>query len=176
MSNLTPIKIVMPYWIFCLVLYAFGPFKWVTYHPVTFWTLNILFLLLFSVGWLLGIRLKSATIYRWNSYDSNDARVLKGLRIKIVINLIYEAINLFRTFFFSSFDVTGLIKRLIYGIQNMGDSYNSFQESIKLNSVNVVGGSLMTMFNVIWDFWAFSTLLLSILYFKRLNMIDKIVT
>ena len=176
MSNLTPIKIVIPYWIFCLLLYAFGPFKWVTYHPVTFWTLNILFLLLFSVGWILGIRLKSATIYRWNSYDPNDARILKGLHIKIVINCIYEAINLFRMFFFSSFDVTGLIKRLIYGIQNMGDSYNSFQESIMLNTVNVVGGSLMTMFNVVWDFWAFSTLLLSILYLKRLNIIDKIIT
>ena len=176
MTKLTPIKIIMPYWIFCLLFYAFGPFKWVTYHPFVFWTLNILFLVLFAIGWFGGMHLKSLNIYRWDKYDPRDERLLKDLNSKIIINFIYEVINLFRTFSFSSFDVSGLIKRLIYGIQNMGDSYNSFQDSIMLNSVNVVGGSLVTMFNIVWEFFAFSTVLLSILYYKRLNIINKILT
>ena len=54
-KKITPVKIFVPYWIFTLVLYAFGPLDWVTYHPVIFWTLNILFIIAFIIGWQVEI-------------------------------------------------------------------------------------------------------------------------
>lgn len=173
MNKVTPVKIFSLYWIFCLLLYAFGPFRWVTFKPVLFWTLNILYLLFFYLGWGSSRIFNLGGARRWT--ETNDRRLVKKLGYLIYINLFYEIINTFRMFQFTSFDVGGLVNRLSYGISNMGDSYNSFQDNVNATSAGVVGGSLVTLFNYVWDIWAFSTLIFSVMYFKKLKLHQKII-
>ncbi len=173
MHKLSPIKIFLVYWVFSLVLYAFGPFAWVTYKPLLFWSLNILFLLAFCLGWRLSDRVSFGGGAAWT--DQDTASLIRRLGPMLCINLIFEVLNLFRIFAFSSFDFVGLIKRVIYGISNMGDSYNSFQESINVSSAGVVGGKLVSLFNYVWDIWGYSTLLFGVLLFKKLKAHFKVV-
>lgn len=172
MRKLSPLKIFLVYWSFTLILYAFGPFSWVTYTPVLFWTLNIFYIVAFSLGWIISKKVHISRDRKWGEMD--DHHLIKKMGIMLYINLFYEVINLFRTFLFSTFDVSGLIIRLINGIRNMGDSYNEFQNSIvTAEGSNVVGGTFITLFNYIWDIWAFSIILLSLLYFKQLKKHQK---
>ena len=39
-----PIAVIAAYLIFTLILYEAGPFKWVTYHPLRFWSFQILYI------------------------------------------------------------------------------------------------------------------------------------
>ncbi|MBE5775004.1 MAG: hypothetical protein E7337_13905 [Clostridiales bacterium] len=173
MKRVTPVKIFTLYWAFCLLLYAFGPFKWVTYKPVLFWSLNILYYVFFCLGWVSAGKFSFGGYRTWT--DRNDRRLVKQLGFLVYVNLFYEIINIFRTFLFASFDVGGLVNRISSGISNMGDSYNSFQDNVNATSAGVVGGSLITLFNYVWDIWAFSTLIFSVMYFKKLKKHQKII-
>lgn len=172
MKKLSPLTIFIIYWTFTLLLYAFGPYNWVTYRPILFWALNITYLFAFIAGWALSS--KAVTSRRGAEWTKEDDRsLLRRLGPLLYINLFYEVINLFRTFLFANFNVSGLIQRIIYGITNMGDSYNSFQDNVNITSAGVVGGSLITLFNYIWDIWGFSTLIFGALYFKKLKIHQK---
>ncbi len=174
MRKLSPLKIFLIYWSFTLVLYAFGPFKWVTYKPILFWTLNILYIFAFLIGWIFGKNINTGGGKAWGNSDDNN--LIKKLNIMLYINLFYEIINLFRTFLFSKFDISGLTVRLINGIRNMGDSYNEFQNNIDtIDGSSVVGGTPITLFNYVWEIWAFSVILLSMLYFRKLKFHQKII-
>ena len=174
MKKITPIKIFLFYWIFTLLLYSFGPFKWVTYRPFLFWTLNILFIVLFCLGWIICKKVSTGGQRVWTKNDDN--RLIRRLGPLIYVNFFYEVINIFRMFLFSRFDIPGLAHRIMNGISNMGGSYNSFQDNVNVSSANVVGGSIISLFNYVWDIWAFSTLLLSVLYFKKLRLHEKIIS
>lgn len=172
MKILSPLKIFIIYWAFSLLLYAFGPFAWVTYQPILFWTLHFLFLFAFVAGWLLSGKIVTNRRGReWTEVD--DRGLLKRFGPLLYINLFYEVINLFRSFLFANFNVSALIQRIIFGITNMGDSYNSFQDNINVTSAGVVGGSIITLFNYVWDIWGFSTLIFGVLYFKKLKFHQK---
>ncbi|MCI8995577.1 MAG: oligosaccharide repeat unit polymerase [Lachnospiraceae bacterium] len=174
MSKLSPLKIFSIYWTFTLILYAFGPFNWVTYKPILFWTLNILYIVAFLGGWRFSRKVSIGGHKKWDDRDDND--LIKKLNVMIYINLFYEIINLFRIFLFSEFDIVGLIARVISGIKDMGSSYDSFQESIgTLEGANILGGTFITIFNYIWEMWAFSAILLSILYFTKLKFHHKVI-
>lgn len=172
MKKLSPLKIFLIYWVFTLFLYAFGPFAWVTYKPFFFWSFNILFIAAFVFGWLLS---EKAVVGRrgveWTYED--DKRLIRCLGPLLYINLFYEIVNLFRVFLFANFNVSALIQRIIFGITNMGDSYNSFQDNVNVTSAGIVGGTAITLFNFVWDIWAFSTLIFGVLYFKKLRFHQK---
>lgn len=174
MKKISPLKIFLIYWIFTLILYAYGPFKWVTNKPLLFWSLNIVYLFLFCIGWSICRKVNTGGKRRWT--DQDEKKLLRRLGPLLCINLLYEVVNVFRMFLFSSFDVPGLIRRIMSGISNMGGSYNSFQDNVNITSANVVGGSIVTIFNYIWDIWSFSTLLFGILYFKKLKLHQKIIS
>ena len=159
MRKLSPPKIFLVYWSFTLILYAFGPFNWVTYKPVLFWTLNILYIVAFLLGWIFGRNISTGGYRKWE--DTDDIYLIKKIGVMIYINLFYEIINLFRTFLFSKFDIVGLTARLASGIKDMGNSYNDYQDSIgTIEGAKVVGGVFITLFNYIWEIWAFSAVLL----------------
>lgn len=172
MFTISPLIIFIIYWAFTLFLYAYGPFAWVTYSPFIFWTLNILFIIAFVFGWLLS---KKVVVGRrgieWTYED--EKKLIHRLGLLLYINLFYEVINLFRAFLFDSLDVSALIQRIILGITNMGDAYNSFQNNVNATSAEVVGGVAITLFNFVWDIWGFSTLFFGALYFKRLKFHQK---
>ena len=171
MGKLSPIRIFVIYWGFTLLLYAFGPFAWVTYEPILFWSLNIIFIFAFFIGWIISEKEGIKREIEWT--DEDDKGLLKRLGPLLYINLFYEVVNLFRTFLFDNFNFSALIKRIIFGITNMGDSYNSFQNNVNATSADVVGGHFVTMFNYIWEIWSFPILFFGILYFKKLQLHQK---
>lgn len=174
MKKISPLKIFLIYWSFTLILYVFGPFNWITYKPILFWTLNTLYIFAFFLGWVFSMNINIGSQRKWDITEDN--RLMKKLSIMIYINLFYEVINLFRTFLFSKFDIIGLIVRIINGISNMGNSYNDFQDSIgTIDGTNILGGTLITLFNYVWEIWAFAIILLSILYFRKFKFHQKII-
>lgn len=170
--KITPVKIFVPYWIFTLILYAFGPLDWVTYHPVIFWSLNILFILAFIAGWNWGKQGDSPNGFCWTESDVDN--LVKKLPPLLWVNLFYEITTTMRSFLFSSFDVVGLIQKILYGITHMGQSYHVFQNNVTVSGASVVGGHVVTLFNYIWQFVAFAVLLGGIRYFKKLKKLSKV--
>lgn len=174
MGRLSPVRIFIVYWIVTLILYAFGPFNWVTYRPTLFWTLNISYILSFAFGWFLAGDTSTGSHRLWTNED--DSVLLGYLGPFLVINLFYEIINLFRSFLFSEFDINELFHRIINGISDMGGAYNDFLNNVDATSSGVIGGSVITLFNYVWEIFAFSTLLLGILYYTRLSLFYKAVS
>ncbi len=175
MKKTTPIKIFVVYWVFTLLLFAFGPFAWKVYKPLLFWSFNILYVFTFAVGWFLSGRVGfSKRRKKWTEVD--DKVFLSRLGPLLYINLFYEIINIFRAFSFANFDITELIQRIVSGISDMGSSYNSFQDNVNISSAGVVGGTVVTIFNYIWDIWGFSTLVFGVLYFKKLKIHQKCIS
>lgn len=167
-----PMKIVVTYLCITLFLYAVGPFEWVTYKPLIFWCLNITYILMFVAGWCLGGRVHISS-YEWNSKSSKI--ITKYLKYLITINFLCELINAFRRFRLNTLNIFTLINSIIEGMSNMGGAYNEFQESIGDAGVQVLGGNLMTYFNLIWAFVGFNILMIGVLYFKQLSKYNKTV-
>lgn len=168
----TPLKIIIGYLAFTLVLYVLGPFNWVTYHPIVFWLLNLAFLAAFIIGWNCGLR-TYVTNYQFE--DDCATHITNNLRFLITINFLYELINSFRRFRLSSFSVGTLLRSIIAGLGDMGGSYRDFQSSINDISVGALGGTAVTLFNLIWAFIAFNILILGIMYFKKLSLYNKVI-
>ena len=168
-----PIKILCIYLIFTLVLYAIGPLDWVTYYPLLFWFLQFIYIVAVYLGWQTCITRTYMRDYEWDRVD--DQRVLRRINPLIKVAFFVELINMFRKFMFSSFDFSGLIDRVFYGLTNMGASYNLYQEETAISSgSSIVGGSLFTTFNYLWDFIGYLIILLAIYYYKQLSKISKL--
>lgn len=175
--NLTyqlPILLTVFYLVCTLILYEIGPLDWITYNPVYFWFLQIVYIVMLVLGWQTGIKKTYISKPEWTVRQ--DKKVIKTLKVLLKINLLYESVNLFRKFNMSSFDISGLIKNILFGFSHMGEAYNSLQDSIgAVEGGQVVGSSVMTLFNYIWEFAAFAVVLLGGYYFKKLKTFDKII-
>jgi oligosaccharide repeat unit polymerase len=170
-----PIVLVCIYLIFTLVLYAIGPLDWVTYHPIIFWLLQITYIMMLYLGWQFGRKKSYVRKEEWS--EKQDKRILKKLPLLLIINLGYEFINLFRKFNMSSMSVSGLLNKVVLGFTDIGGSYNSFQDSIgTIAGAQVVGGSVVTLFNYIWEFVAFAVVLISLFYYKQLKKRDRVIS
>lgn len=169
----TPIKIALVYLIISLILYVLGPLAWVTSHPFIFWILQGLYLIALLIGWHVGIQkpVYGNIDYIYDSFN----RLKKRLPFLFFINVLYEIINLFRKFGFSSFNFSGLISKILSGVNDLGGSYNSFQESIGItNGAQVVGGNLFTLINLLWEFVSFNLILLGVYFYRELKKSGKI--
>lgn len=169
-----PLKIIVIYLVFTLILYALGPFAWPTHHPIEFYLLNMLYIGMFGLGWYIGIK------YTHTYSDVYSARIqsrlLNNLPFFLVCNLCVEFINIFRKFGYSNLDLYSLIMDCVYGIQNMGAGYNlATMRMAELSSKDVIGGWWMTGLNTIWGFVNFPLLLLGIFYYRQLRCLSKII-
>lgn len=168
-----PLKIIVVYLIFTLLLYEFGPFKWVTYKPVLFWGLNIIYILMLVFGWGIGTK-QSSCQAEWN--EENHNVIVRRLKYLITLEFIFEYLIAIRRFSLMSLSPLGLLRSIFNGLQNMGGAYNNFQDSVNLTGGAMIGGSAVTFFNIIFSFVGFNILLLSILYFKYLSIYNRILT
>lgn len=170
-----PIKLSILYLFITLFLYLFGPFAWKTNHPVIFWALQITYLIMMLLGYAIGLKIKTNKNRIWQESDSR--RIVGLIKPMMVINVIFIIINLFRSFGFSNFDFASLCQRIIFGLNDMGAGYNTYQSMIDiLNGAQVIGGYFMSFLNLVWDFLALPVLILSCFYFKRLNLGYKLLT
>ena len=174
-TYLLPVSMILLYLIITLILYAFGPFKWITYHPVIFWGLNIAFLVSLFVGWNTSLRIKLKTCGRiWE--ESDEQSIAQRIKPLIWINIIFELLNAMRRFRFASFNIVGLFNNMFGGLDNFGLAYSKYQTGIDdVTGSNLVGGSALTLFNLFFSFFAFNIVLLTGFLFKQYKAFYRIV-
>lgn len=167
-----PVFLIIAYLVFTLLLYVVGPFAWITYTPFQFWACQFIYIIMLFFGWQFGLKFR----FHKGNLNSHKKYLLKKIDVLIIVNFIFEVINIFRRFFFNSFDFFGLLNRLIYGLQNMGESYNLYQEQTeKFNGSVVIGGTAFSFLNYLWDFLSLLIILITTLYMKKLKKRTKII-
>lgn len=169
-----PVRIIIAYLAFTLFLYAFGPFRWVTYRPVLFWSLNVLYVFSLWFGWNVSLRINT---YRNNKeWNSNDERALTIIMKPLVlINIIFEFLYAMRKFRFVSFNVFDLFRHIIIGMSNMGLSYSKFQTGIDdITGASLIGGNILTILNLLFAFFSFNIVILEGVLFKYFKLPYKI--
>lgn len=170
-----PIRITIVYLVFTLFLYKFGPFDWTTYHPIKFWMLQFFYLLSIVLGYKMGLMSRVRKIRIWTERD--DKRIIDKLKWLIVIGIVFSVINTFRTLGFQSFDISGLIERLLYGIMNPGAGYTEFQVLLSQSAqIHVLGGKYFSYLALMWNCVAFPIICLSVIYFNKMSTKYKILT
>lgn len=169
-----PIGLVLFYLIFTLVLYTYGPFAWITYEPVIFYTLQILYIIFLFLGYTVGMRSKQRNFSDWNKKKEHN--IYRWILPLTIINCIVILINIARDLGYTNFNLTAIINGLLRGMSDMGAGYNERYDRIMsaLDGGMVLGGSFMTLFNYLWDFFSFNVLLVGIYYFRRENILTKI--
>ena len=170
-----PIRLVMVYLGFSILLYAYGPFAWVTYEPIKFYSLLCCYMLMLWFGYRFGIQTPQISSVSWD--EDKDRKLIRVLQPMILINLLVIIINIMRDYGFSRFNLAALFREIFVNTKNLGLGYNLYQERIlTLTGGMVLGGTAMTLFNYVWDFVGFGILLLSLHYFKRLKLSFKLAT
>lgn len=168
-----PCILSVGYLLLTLLLYAFGPFAWETKEPVFFYVMIFLYITAFALGYYLGISINKPVTRPKSNYLSK--RILRILPLLMMVNIVFIILNIFRDYGYSSLDFVSLSSDLISGLSNLGDSYNAFQEKLtSLSGQNVIGGRLMTVANLVWDFVKYPIILLGLIYFQKLKLSGKI--
>jgi hypothetical protein len=164
---LFPNKVTQLYLVLIIILYLFGPLEWPTQNKIFF------YLFLFIAQFLLYYGFRNAVDYLYGrpsiSIVSIDEKpVLKYLKIVIAINLLFVFLNMLRSTGMSSFSWDILLKKLYLGITHPGQQYND------KFSLTIYGSSLLTYITIILSPFLWPVLPLSLLYFNKLNVINKI--
>lgn len=166
-----PLKFLLAYLIFSLILYGNGPFNWVTYHPVKFWTLNIVYLLALFLGWYRGVHTYSPRIL-WGGKD--NVRIVRFLKPAMLVLLIYRFFSLFRSYHIKEFDPYALGQRIIWGISNMGQSYVELLLDGITDRSQLLGGLVFSVVSLWVHFWGFVVLLLGFYMYGKFSRSTKI--
>lgn len=171
---LLPIRLVLGYLIFTLLLYIFGPFNWITYNPFQFYSLQFCYLFFLWLGYRVGIMRKFSNEIQWS--ERQDIPLIKIVQTLIIINFIVFVINIFRDYAMSSFDIKELLRQMFYGVTHMGEGYQlRYQRLLHTSGASVVGGNAFSVFNYLWAFFDYTVLLLGVHYFNKIKMFPKII-
>ena len=172
-AYLLPIRLTMIYLIASVLVYAFGPFEWTTYAPGLFYALLVLYMVALWFGYRVGLMRKFSNAIEWKSGYTEKA--MGVLSILVVVNLAAYIVNIFREYGFTTFDFPGLLKQMSIGIRDPGLGYNLRLERIMYGQGGkILGGTLFTLFNYCWSFVRYPTMIFSMIYFKRMNIMGKI--
>ncbi len=170
-----PVYVVISYLVLVLLLYAYGPFGWITYSPVLFYGLQIFYLLYFAIGYRIGLYLPERKKVVWS--EKNDRYLMKYLLPLSIVNSVVILINMIRDFGYATMNLPMLFRDLLTGILNMGSSYAEHNARLaQLSGAELFGGSIMTLFNLLWGFAGFNILLLDLYYFKKSGIWLKVIT
>lgn len=172
-AYLLPIRLTTIYLIASVLIYAFGPFVWVTAKPVLFYTLLVLYMAALWLGYRIGLMRHFPNAIEWK--DTYTEKAMGILSVLVVINFGIYVLNIFRDYGFASLDFPGLFKQMLIGIRNPGLGYNLRTERMALlQGGNVLGGTLFSLFNYFWSFVRYPILIFSMIYFKRMNIVGKL--
>lgn len=168
-----PIRITMVYLLFTLLMYVCGPFDWKTENPVYTYIYLGLYLLMLWGGYQIGIRGKQNS-YKWDA-QKFDNKIIKILKIMLVINLVFYIFSIMRTYGMNNFNISHLIANMKVGLLNPGQGYENKLLRDTLTGSEVLGGSVFTLILFIWNFFSYSIWSLGMVYFKKMNLLFKIV-
>lgn len=169
---LLPIRLTMIYLIASVCVYAFGPFEWITYRPVLFYGLLICYMAALWFGYRVGLMGKERVGFWTENWTET---LIKVVSILVIVNFVQLVLNVFRDYGFSKLDIIGLAKQMWIGITNPGLGYSlRYVRVSSLEGVDVIGGTLLTLFNYLWAFLRYPVCIFAMLYFKKMKLYGKI--
>lgn len=169
-----PLKIVMVYFLILIIIYIWGPMEWRTENPFLLYMFLFLSQGLIYLGYTTTIKkmYKKDQVYsRQNTrlLILNHSLILKCLSVLISINLIMTVLMFIRTTGLSSFSVDHIINNLISGITDPGAQYYSkFDRENNLYGGNILAPLYTLLSPILWP-----VIPLSIIYYKKLSIINK---
>lgn len=166
-----PIRLIMLYLIISLVVYAFGVFKWKTDKPELFYCLQASYLISLYLGYVLNINKAVKINFSW---ERHERRILRLLPFALVVNIMMVLIDSMRSYGYASFNISGLIRNMIYGFTHLGINYAGRNEVAAIGGGGLLGGNLFTLVNLLWYFLELDAVLLGLLYFKKLRFPVKV--
>lgn len=168
-----PIRVTMIYLICSVLIYAFGPFDWVTYKPVLFYSLLIMYMAALWFGYRIGLMRTYKNAFVWK--EEYIDKWMGLLSVLVVMNLFVYIINIFRDYGLASFDFPELIRQMLVGIKNPGVGYALRLERLaNIQGWQVIGGSWFSLFNYLWAFVQYPIMIFSFIYFKRMRIFGKV--
>lgn len=168
-------NLVVIYLLSSLLLYFIGPFQWVTKRLLLFCVYNILYIFSFYFGFRAGTFSKSAIRIQWT--ENHHRKLMRYLVPLTAANCLITLINMIRRFGMSGFNLSLFFSRIMLGFSNSGQGYFEAITALEgMRGADLLGGSLFTLINLIWQFWDFNILLLDIYYFKRGSLLHKILS
>ena len=170
---LLPIRLSVFYLVFSVFIYIVCPFQWVTYKPVLFYGLLILYIAALWFGYRLGLMARINDKTSWKeTYTDLLVKIVSPL---VVINFVLYVVNIFRDYGFATFDFVGLWEKMWIGIQDPGHGYQLRLHRIAtLSGANIMGGTAVSLLNYLWAFVKYPIILASMLYFKKLKPYAKV--
>lgn len=173
-ATLLPIRLTLIYLVISILMYEFGVFDWVTYKPILFYGLMISYLTALWVGYRVGVRRPFPKAIEWK--ESFIDRCIPALTALLVFGYILYVVNVFRSYGLKTFDFPELFRRMAVGISNPGLGYAMNRERIMtLDASMIMGGAVVSLINYVWAFLRYPVLLFSMIYFKKLPLVGKIV-
>lgn len=165
---LLPIRLTLVYLAFTVLIYIIGPFNWITYRPVLFYGLLILYMLALWFGYRKGIRRHSYTAFEWT--EDMTQKLVRAVSLLIAVNCVIYILNLFREYGLNSLNFAELWRQMRIGIMNPGLGYNLRLERLMIyQGKDVLGGYFMSLLNYAWSFVEIPIILLAMLYFRKLK-------
>jgi hypothetical protein len=164
---LLPSKVVHWYLAAVIILYLFGPLEWHTQNKLFFYSFITLAQFLLYYGFKNTVNsLSSKPLTSIVSVD--EKYVLKFLKIMIAVNLLFVFLNMIRYAGVTPFSWDLLFKKLYLGITSPAQQYR------EKFTPNVFGGQLLTYSTVVLSPFLWPVIPLSLLFFNKLSVINKI--
>ncbi len=174
-AYLLPIRLTMIYLIFSIIVYAFGPFEWVTYKPVLFYGLIFFYMAALWCGYRVGLMREFSNPIVWT--EKHTDVMLRIVCPLIVLNFVVYIINIFRDYGFDNLNFIELGKQMAIGLKNPGLGYAlRYQRVQVLQGSDVIGGYVFSLFNYFWAFFKLPISIIGMIYFKKLKLYAKIFT
>ncbi|OBZ11225.1 hypothetical protein [Bacillus sp. FJAT-26390] len=162
-----PMKIVQFYLCATIVLFLFGPFKWPMHNSILFFT----FLIAAQSALYIGYKISINKYTKQNGdIPEADYKFMQLLYIMIAINFIFTILNTIHNTGMSGFSIQDLYSKVQNGLFNPYEQYKD-----KFSSAQF-GGALLTKTSTLFAPLCWSSIPLSLIYFKRLNLSFKAIS
>lgn len=172
-----PMMYVQLYLVGVIMLYLLGPLEWKTQNPFLFYTFISIAQILLLVGFIFTMKKLQ---YRAKMSETNTGKeavivshdmILKFLRIFITVNLVVTIMYLMRNTGLASFSIKLIMNNLSKGIADSATQYlGKFEEQI------LFGGRWLAPMITLTSPILWPVLPLSFIYFKKLEIYNKIIT
>ncbi|MEG0293028.1 hypothetical protein [Enterococcus sp.] len=173
MSNfkkMAPLLFIEFYLSLTVLLLIIGPWDFEITNPVKLYGSLFVYQILLAVGYFIAMKYINV---KKNVAFCNEVKNIKLIKILMPIYFVILLIDITRSFGLSSISLTGIIERLIYGIQNPALSYYA---KFDVTQSNIFLGKFGTILMFIGSPISYLLLSLLILYFKKFNLKYKIFT
>lgn len=164
-----PIIFIEFYLTITVILFAFGPFDYPITHPIKLYSLLFIYQIFLFLGYLMSVK-----FYRKKKEPIHSTELwLFIIKILLIINIFFILFLMIREFGLEKFSIRGIVDRIVLGVRNPGKAYNL---KFLVTSNNIFGGLVGSLFILVFQPIAYLVVPFALVYFKRLNIIYRLLT